>query len=434
MDTALLRARAAEDIAQREKAFAAEKNIAGIRLAVVLFNGASYFAVIDRSGHLLWLAYTILGLALTYSLIVVALQPYRRFPALIHAYFTSATDSILITVWLYATGGWESPYFVLWYASIVAVAFRYSYRWAMIMAAMYSGVYTGLVIVTGQLARHEGELLVRLAYIFFTGAVAGAVSTEAFQQSRSKLEMRDTAAELERMVASRTAQLEAANHELEAFSYSVSHDLRAPLRSIDGFSQVLVEDFGDKLPQEARGYLQRIRSASQRMAGLIDDMLQLSRLTRAEMRRGAVDLSALAGEILTELKERDPARRIEPIIEDGIVAEADPRLARILLSNLLDNAWKFSSKHPSARIEFGVTGQDGARAYYVRDDGAGFDASYADKLFGVFQRLHSASEFDGNGVGLATVQRIVSRHGGRVWAEGEVENGATFYFTLGERG
>ncbi len=235
---------------------------------------------------------------------------------------------------------------------------------------------------------------------------------------------------LEQRVVERTAQLEAANKELEAFAYSVSHDLRAPLRSIDGFSEIVLEDYADKLDAEGKDYLQRVRAASQHMDKLIDDMLKLSRVTRNSMERKNIDLSTMAREVIAELKERQPERDVEFIIPDGIKGNCDEQLILILIKNLLDNAWKFSSKHPHARIEFGVTSVDGKTAYFVRDDGAGFDMAYGDKLFGAFQRLHSPAEFEGTGIGLATVQRIINRHGGRVWAEGAVEQGATFYFSL----
>jgi light-regulated signal transduction histidine kinase (bacteriophytochrome) len=239
--------------------------------------------------------------------------------------------------------------------------------------------------------------------------------------------------ELEQRVRDRTVQLEAANKELEAFSYSVSHDLRAPLRSIDGFSQALLEDYFDKIDEQGKDHLRRVRSATQRMAQLIDDVLNLSRVTRSEMRFEKIDLSTLVSRIRKELQERQPDRKVEFAISPGLVGRGDARLLRIVLENLLGNAWKFTGKHPLAKIEFGIThvghGHD-KPVFYVRDDGAGFDMAYVDKLFAPFQRLHAPTEFPGTGIGLATVQRIIHRHGGRVWAEGEVEKGATFFFTL----
>ncbi|MBI5163438.1 MAG: hypothetical protein HY985_06010 [Magnetospirillum sp.] len=229
----------------------------------------------------------------------------------------------------------------------------------------------------------------------------------------------------------RAAQLEVANRELEAFSYSVSHDLRQPLRSIDGFSQVLLEDYGDRLDGEAKDSLNRIRAASQRMAQLIDDILNLSRLTRGEMHRDRVDLSALARQVADEFSRSAPERDVAFHIAPDLIDEGDPHLVRSVLANLLGNAWKYTSKRPSANIVFGARSQaDGPRIYFVQDDGVGFDMTYADKLFGAFQRLHGADEYPGTGVGLATVQRIVHKHGGEVWAEAAIDKGASFFFTL----
>jgi signal transduction histidine kinase len=229
-------------------------------------------------------------------------------------------------------------------------------------------------------------------------------------------------------------ELEGANKELEAFSYSVSHDLRAPLRTIDGFSQILLEDHADKLDQEGEDYLGRVRAASQHMDNLIDDLLDLSRVSRGPLRRETVDLSALATGIIDELRRSEPGREVEFVTEEGILAYADASLLTVALENLLSNAWKFTSKKSKATIEFGRLPQEGGeptQTYFVKDDGVGFEEAYADKLFGAFQRLHPAQEFEGTGIGLATVARIVRRHGGRVWARGEVGEGATFFFTLG---
>jgi light-regulated signal transduction histidine kinase (bacteriophytochrome) len=226
---------------------------------------------------------------------------------------------------------------------------------------------------------------------------------------------------------------EAANHELESFSYSVAHDLRAPLRSIDGFSQALLEDFGDVLEGEGTRYLAFVRQSCHHMAQLIDDLLALSRVTRTEMFRGRVDLSALASAAVARLQAGQPERRVDLVIQDGLVNEGDPRLLAVVFDNLLGNAWKFTGKLDRARIEFSTVSRDGHPVYVVRDNGAGFDMAFAHRLFGVFQRLHSTSEFDGTGIGLATVRRVVQRHGGRVWAEAEVNRGATFFFTLSDQ-
>lgn len=224
--------------------------------------------------------------------------------------------------------------------------------------------------------------------------------------------------------------LQAANKEIEAFSYSVSHDLRAPLRSIDGFSQALLEDYRDRLDETGRDYLRRVRSAAQRMAQLIDDMLQLSRITRIEPNPEHVNLSAVAGAVIADCRRKSPDRAVEVTIQDGLEVDGDPRLLRVVLENLLGNAWKYTSKKAAAHIEFGSRTDAGDATFFVRDNGAGFDMAYADKLFGAFQRLHSVEEFEGTGIGLATVKRIIHRHGGEVWAEGAVDAGATFYFTL----
>ena len=231
----------------------------------------------------------------------------------------------------------------------------------------------------------------------------------------------------EQILAVRTRDLESANNELEAFSYSVSHDLRTPLRSIDGFSHLLLEDYGDKLDEEGRDSLLRVRAASQRMGVLIDDMLALSRVARREIRLESTDLGAMACEIMAELRETAPQRQMEFVVAPGLSADTDAHLVHIVLSNLLGNAWKFTGRRSQARIEFGITGQ---KAYFVKDDGAGFDMAYAGKLFGAFQRMHGVNEFEGTGIGLATVQRVIHRLGGRLWAEAVPDGGATFFFAL----
>ncbi len=226
------------------------------------------------------------------------------------------------------------------------------------------------------------------------------------------------------------ARLEAANEELEAFSYSVSHDLRAPLRGMDGFSQVLLEDYADQFDEQGKDYLQRVRTASQRMGRLIDDLLELSRVTHSKMRVEGIDLSEIAEQSAAELRQPEPDRQVEFVIAPGLVVEGDEPLLRAVVQELLVNAWKYTSQQQHATIEFGATQQDGKTVYFVRDDGIGFDMAYADKLFGAFQRLHSDEQFPGTGIGLATVQRIIHRHGGRVWAQATEDEGAIFYFTV----
>jgi len=273
--------------------------------------------------------------------------------------------------------------------------------------------------------------------------------TDSFNQMLGRIaqqndELQRHAADLERRVEERThelqerndalrrnaAELLAANTELDAFAYSVSHDLRAPLRSIDGFSQILLEDYAGTLDAAGRESLQRVRAASQRMGTLIDDLLKLARVTRVEIRTEDVDLSSMAREIAAELQRATPERLVEFAIAPGLRTRGDARLLRVALDNLLRNSWKYTAKQPEPRIEFQSVDANGGQAFMVRDNGAGFDMQYADKLFGVFQRLHSPAEFEGTGVGLATVRRIITRHGGRIWAEAVVDRGATFYFIL----
>ena len=261
-----------------------------------------------------------------------------------------------------------------------------------------------------------------------TRMVGTVLDITAYRQAEQRLA--ELNAHLEQRVAERTAQLEASNHELEAFSYSVSHDLRAPLRAIDGFSQALLEDWRERLDATAVEYLTRVRQGTERMGALIDDMMRLSKVTRSGMQIEPVDLSALARQVASELAAADPARQVTVEIQPTPLASGDSQLLRAALVNLLGNAWKFTRDQPHAIVEFGATGAGADLAFYVRDNGAGFDMAYAGKLFGAFQRLHSSHEFEGNGIGLATVQRIIRRHGGRLWAEGEVGRGATFHFTL----
>ncbi|MFB3815259.1 MAG: PAS domain S-box protein [Terriglobales bacterium] len=255
------------------------------------------------------------------------------------------------------------------------------------------------------------------------------------QQARREVEAKNAEiaqlnAELEERVRQRTAELEISNRELEAFSYSVSHDLRAPLRSIDGFSQILLDEYSDKLDQEGRAFLGRVRAASQHMGQLIDALLQLSRVTRSEMRHDRVDLSGVVRSIAESLRQSAPQRQVEFRIADGLVVSADSHLLQVALENLLGNAFKFTMRCEHAEIEFGARIENNETVYFVRDNGAGFDMAYAHKLFGAFQRLHGVTEFEGSGIGLATVERIIRRHGGRIWADSQVGEGATFYFTL----
>jgi signal transduction histidine kinase len=274
---------------------------------------------------------------------------------------------------------------------------------------------------------HRAHYLVRASHALFSLSEANA---------RSKLDQEKVLslnADLEERVRQRTAQLQVANHELEAFSYSVSHDLRTPLTIIAGYSSLLGKEMGTSAATErGKDYLERISAGVVQMGELIDALLALAQVSRTSLRRESVDLSALAETLLNSHREREPGRLAQLVIQPGLVVQGDPGLLRQVLDNLLGNAWKYSSKQPQTHIAFVCeSGLDGAAVYAVRDHGAGFDMAYSDKLFGAFQRLHTASEFEGTGIGLATVHKIITRHGGRIWAESAPGQGATFYFTLG---
>ena len=322
------------------------------------------------------------------------------------------------------------------YAWIVATVLLASLIAASLVSWMSQRAVAEPIVNLADLARtvsRDKNYAVRAATNGAHGELAALI--ESFNEMLSQIQERDRALqgahdELEQRVHERTHQLAVANKELEAFSYSVSHDLRAPLRSIDGFSQALLEDHADQLNANAQELLGRVRSATQRMSTLIDDLLDLSRISRADMRRGKVNLSELAGMVAEELQKAEPGRSVEFVIPDGLTANGDSHLLRVVMENLLGNAWKYTSGHSHARIELGTKEVDGRMIYFVRDDGAGFDPTYSSRLFGAFQRLHTASEFPGTGVGLASVQRIIHRHGGTITAEAAVEKGATFYFTL----
>ena len=287
--------------------------------------------------------------------------------------------------------------------------------------------------VWSQTGRQAWFATVLAPYRSVDGRILGVIETifDATSQVEARDQIRRMNEELELRVQQRTAQLEMANRELEAFSYSVSHDLRAPLRGITGFSSALQEDYQANLDETARHYLDRIREGAARMAQLIDDLLRLSWVGRTELDRHETNLDVLARRVLDELAQRAPERRVQLEIQEGLIAHADPRLIQVVLENLLGNAWKFTARVPQPRIVFGADrGEDGSTVFFVKDNGAGFDMQYVHKLFGAFQRLHRAEEFEGTGIGLAIVQRIISRHGGRVWAEAAPGEGATFFFTL----
>lgn len=288
-----------------------------------------------------------------------------------------------------------------------------------------------------RIVRTDGEMRwLRSQHVVFPGADGKAVRMlvallDITEHKQAEEEIRRLNDDLEQKVRQRTWELERSNDELRAFSYSVAHDLRTPLRGIGGFSAVLATQYAGKLDATALGYLQRIQAASIRMGEVMDDLLALARTGRAELRRQEVDLSALAQAVAARLQSADPRRRVEFAIAPGVTADADPGLMRVALDNLFGNAWKFTGKTENARIEFGLTTADGRPAFIVRDNGVGFDPAFSRKLFEQFQRLHTEREYEGSGIGLAIVARVIRRHGGRIWAEGAVGQGAVFYFTLG---
>jgi len=282
-----------------------------------------------------------------------------------------------------------------------------------------------LLLIVGMFRYFARERGLRLS----AESTAESLAISRVEVERKAAEIQALNETLERRVQERTAELEATNKELEAFSYSVSHDLRAPLRTIDGFSLALEEDYGEVVGAEGKDYIGRVRASVQRMGGLIDALLQLSRITRAEIERETVDVTAIAESVAGQLKDQNRDQKIAFVIQEGLSAEADPKLVRVALENLLGNAVKFSSKKPESKIEFGW--DKAQEAFFVRDNGAGFDMHYKEKLFGAFNRLHGDKDFKGSGIGLATVARVVRRHHGRIWAESVESSGATFWFTLG---
>lgn len=322
------------------------------------------------------------------------------------------------------------------YAAIAAVVLLLSLLAALLVSSLFRKSFAEPIVRLAETARavsQEQNYSIRVPSTGRRDEVA--VLIDAFNNMLAQIQQRDEALrkaqdELEQRVEQRTRQLVAANRELEAFSYSVSHDLRGPLEIINGFAHILQAEFGQQLDASARECVQQISGATRRMSELIDDLLNLSRVSTAAMHRERVDLTEMAKSIMDQLCRREPSRRVEVAIHDCMAVEADARLMRIVMENLLRNAWKYSSKNESARIEFGCEKRLGRDTFFVRDDGAGFDPALVDRLFKPFQRLHSTSEFAGTGIGLATVQRIIARHGGEVWAEGAPQKGATFYFTL----
>lgn len=298
---------------------------------------------------------------------------------------------------------------------------------ALILAAILASFYIAVAFLTIR------SIIKPLSDLQKSTEIIGSGNLEHRVDIRSYYEINQLSRAFNQMTVKlkeRTTHLEEAIDEVESFAYSASHDLRTPLRSIDGFSLAILEDYSLKLDETGKDYLARVRAAAQKMSEVIDAMILISHLTRMEMHRETVNMSAIAKTTAQELEKMAPDRKAEFVIAQGVTATGDSQMLRTAMENLLGNAWKFTGQHPTARIEFGITQMEGKTTYFVRDDGAGFDMTYVDKLFKAFERLHTESEFTGIGIGLATVKRIIHRHGGKVWAKGEIENGATFYFTL----
>jgi signal transduction histidine kinase len=371
------------------------------------------------------------------------------FPAILHKQtYTFTDDQVLLSHPIVFQGAQLGTVYIRSDLNERAVRLK---RYVTIAAAILLLSLLAALLVSSIFRRAVAEPIVELAAVARTVSLERdysvrarptgtrdevAVLIDAFNDMLSQIQRRDNElqeahAELERRVEERTRQLVAANRELEAFSYSVSHDLRGPLEVINGFSHILLVEQGLRIDPSARDYVQQIGLATQRMAELIDDLLNLSRVSTVGMHRERVDLAVIARSVADQLCRREPARKVEFILHQCPVIDGDSRLLRIVLENLLRNAWKYTSNRELARIEFGCEERLGHPAFYLRDNGAGFDPALADRLFKPFQRLHATSEFPGTGIGLATVQRIVTRHGGELWAEGVINQGATFYFTIG---
>jgi len=398
-------------------------------LRYTLIIATAYLLLVEREFALPPVGILLLIVAALASNVVIAQLPphvtsQRAFSAAV-----IVGDTLWITAALLYSHEFEADFFYLYFFVLLLAAIGESLQVIALTALVVCGAYLYVLNTNGTvLSMWQSPSLIRLPFLFTTAAFYGYLIDRGRRDQRRAREQ--AYADLERLVGQRTADLTATNHELSTFAYSVSHDLRAPLRAIDAFSQALLEDYGGVLDAQGQDYLRRVRANAGRMSQLIDDLLQLSRLTRAEMHCEPIDLTGMARAIAADLQRTDAGRSVVFNVENGVIARGDSRLVRVLLENLLGNTWKYTSRHPTAQISFGRTGADGELVYFVRDDGAGFDPAYADKLFRPFQRLHTMEEFEGAGVGLATAQRVVRRHGGRIWADAAPEKGATFFFTL----
>ncbi len=398
-------------------------------LRYTMIVATAYLLLVERSFELPDPGVMLLIVAALASNVVVAQLPAEVTARRSFSAGVILVDTLWITAALLYSHRFDADFFYLYFFVLLLAAVGESLQVIALTAVVVCAAYLYVLNINGtMLSLWHSPSLIRLPFLFTTAAFYGYLIDRSRRDQRRAREQ--AFVDLERLVAQRTADLTATNHELAAFAYSVSHDLRAPLRAIDAFSQALLEDHAGALDAEGQDYLRRVRSNATRMGQLIDDLLQLSRLTRIELQCEPMDLSAMARTIAGDLQRTSPERNVTFTIESGIVTRGDPRLLRVLLENLIGNAWKYTSRHPTAHIAVGRIQQGDEAVYYVRDDGAGFDPTYADKLFRPFQRLHTVEEFDGAGVGLATSQRVVRRHGGRIWADAAPEKGATFFFTL----
>lgn len=426
-----------------EKAYIAEKYVAYVRAAVILLNVFVYYVVFDRTNAIDWLANAIVGVSLVYMLVVIAFQPSRRFPVLLASYFTSITDAALIALWLYATGGVESPYYVLWYASIAAIAFRYDLRETLIACGIYSISYLGLLMSLGEVVSHPAEVILRIGYIFFVGIMGGLLARETARQLRSKFELRGLAQLLEHKVKERTRELEAsearareASRVKSEFLATMSHELRTPLNAMIGFSEIMMAGMGGTLDDDARHMTTRIHANSQRLLELINDILDLSKIEARRVELNAVPFSPrkLVDGLETEIESLAVKKglifkvEIDPQLPDRLMGD-ESLIAKVVI-NLLSNAVKFTEKgYVSLHLDAGA---DRKWTITVRDTGTGIPPHALEYIFDPFRQIDGSSQraYGGTGLGLAIVRELVRTMDGTVRVESAVGKGSTFVVSL----
>src|SRR5574341_633543 len=426
-----------------EKAYLAERNVAYVRVAVIALNSFVYYFVMDRTGTIPALANSIVVVSFVYCLAVVFFQPSRRFPVLLTSYFTSITDTGLITLWLLATGGFESPYYVLWYASIVAIAFRYNFWETVATAALYSVGYLGLLFWLGEIADHPTEIILRVAYIFFVGIMGGLLARETTMQVRSKIVMQDVAQLLEEKVRERTRSLEAsaarareANRLKSEFLATMSHELRTPLNAIIGFTEIMLGGMAGKLDEAATRLTQRVHANSRRLLALISDILDLSKIEagRTEIIPQPFSPRALAEQLHAEMSSLADKKKLQ------FDLHIDPRLPSVILgdkeliekvaANLLSNAFKFTEQG-HVRFSLDMVGNS-TWTIMVTDTGVGIPPHALEYIFEPFRQLDGSSQraYGGSGLGLAITRELVRAMDGNVRVESALERGSTFVVTL----